>query len=116
MSFAQMMLNKGSLGDVRLLGCKTVELMTMNHLPPGVHPFDDVYQGFGLGVSVLLDVAQSHLPGSLGKFGWSGAANTTFWVDPQEELIGLLMLQYMPSRTCPIIEDFTVQVYQALID
>ena len=81
--FAQMLLNKGELDGVRLLGRKSVELMTTNHLPPGVHPFDDPAAGFGLGVSVLMELGQSHVLGSVGTYGWGGAANTNFWVDPR---------------------------------
>ena len=79
--FAQMLLNKGELDGVRLLGRKSIELMTTNHLPPGVHPFDDPAAGFGLGVSVLMELGQSQVLGSVGTYGWGGAANTNFWVD-----------------------------------
>jgi CubicO group peptidase (beta-lactamase class C family) len=113
--FAQMLLNQGELDGARLLGRKTVELMTSNHLPAGVHPFDDVYSGFGLGVSVLLDPAQAQNLGSVGTFGWGGAANTNFWVDPREELIGILMVQFMPSDTYPVSPNFRTLVYQALV-
>ena len=65
------------------------------------HRFDDPATGFGLGVSVLLDLGKSQMLGSAGNFGWGGAANTNFWIDPQEELIGILMLQFMPSDTYP---------------
>ena len=114
--FAHMLLNKGELDGVRLLGRKTVELMTMNHLPAGCHPFDETYRGFGLGVAVVTDVAKSQLLGSVGAYGWGGAASTTFWVDPQEELIGLLLLQLMPSGTYPVRSDFQVLVYQSIVD
>ena len=114
--FAQMLLNQGELDGVRLLGRKTVELMTANHLPAGVHPFDDTCSGFGLGVSVLLDLAQSQSLGSVGTYGWGGAANTNFWIDPREQLIGILMLQFMPSDTYPVSPDFRTLVYQALVD
>ena len=114
--FAHMLLNKGELDGVRLLGRKTIELMTMNHLPDEFHPFEDPSRGFGLGVSVLTDVARSQTLGSVGTYGWGGAANTVFWVDPQEELIGLLLLQFMPSDTYPVESDFKVLVYQALVD
>ena len=116
MRFAQMMLNKGELDGVRLLGRKTIELMTMNHLPHGLHPFGDLSRGFGLGVGVVTDVAKSQTLGSVGTYGWGGAANTIFWVDPREELIGLLMLQFMPSNTYPVIPDFRVSVYQSIVD
>ncbi len=116
MRFAQMLLNGGELDGVRLLGRKTVELMRMNHLPAGMHIWDDPSTGFGLGFGVLIDPARSKMLGSSGVYGWGGAANTNFWIDPQEELIGLLMLQFMPSGTYPVIPDFRVAVYQALID
>lgn len=113
--FAQMLLNYGELDGVRLLGRKIVELMTTNHLPDGVYSSDDQSSGFGLGVSVLLNVAKAQLPGSVGNYGWSGAANTNFWIDPQEGLIGILMLQYMPMDTYPVIPDFRTLTYQALV-
>jgi CubicO group peptidase (beta-lactamase class C family) len=113
--FAQMLLNKGELEGVRLLGRKSIELMTTNHLPDGVYCFDDPSSGFGLGVSVLMDLGKSQMLGSVGNFGWGGAANTNFWVDPQEELLGILMLQFMPMDTYPIITDFRNLTYQALV-
>ena len=110
-----MLLNQGELDGLRLLGRKTVELMTLNHLPAGVFSFDDPSTGFGLGVSVLLDVAKYQNLGSVGNYGWGGAANTNFWIDPREQLIGILMLQFMPSDTYPIVPDFRTLVYQALV-
>jgi CubicO group peptidase (beta-lactamase class C family) len=112
--FAQMLLNKGELNGQRLLGRKSVELMTTNHLPPGVHPFDDPASGFGLGVSVVLDVAGTQNLGSIGRYGWSGAASTNFWIDPQEQLIGLFLTQRSVETTA--VDDFRNLVYQALID
>jgi CubicO group peptidase (beta-lactamase class C family) len=112
--FGQMLLNGGTLEGVRVLGRKTVEWMLQNHLPAGVHPFDDPANGFGLGGSVLLHPGLSHMPGSVGKFGWAGAANTQWWIDPAEELQCLIMLQYMPAFTIPIVEDFAQLAYQAL--
>jgi CubicO group peptidase (beta-lactamase class C family) len=114
--FAQMLLGRGELDGVRLLGRKTVELMTANHLPEEVHPFDDPASGFGLGGSVLMDLGRSQKLGSVGNFGWGGAANTNFWIDPVEDLTGILMLQYMPSGTYPVEADFRNLVYQALVD
>ncbi|MDQ3248626.1 MAG: serine hydrolase, partial [Chloroflexota bacterium] len=72
--------------------------------------------GFGLGVSVLLDVGKAKQLGSTGNYGWGGAANTNFWIDPKEELIGILMLQFIPSDTYPIVADFRNLTYQALVD
>lgn len=121
MRFAQMLLNGGELDGVRLLGRKTIELMTINHLPDelipiqlGPHTLHGC--GFGLGFRVLVDVAQAGRLASEGEFGWGGAASTSFFVDPKEELIGLLLTQLMPSRYYPIRDEFKVLVYQALID
>lgn len=107
-----MLLNKGEFNGTRLLGRKTVEWMTTNHLPDGVNL--DSSSGFGLGFSVLLDLGKSPMLGSVGNYGWGGAANTNFWIDPKEELIGILMLQFMPSDTYPIVPDFHNLTYQAL--
>ncbi len=112
--FGQMLLNGGELEGVRLLGRKTVEWMLQNHLPEGIHPMDEPANGFGLGGAVLLHPGLSHRPGSAGKFGWGGAANTEWWIDPAEKLQCLIMLQYMPSFTIPIVEDFAQLAYQAL--
>jgi CubicO group peptidase (beta-lactamase class C family) len=76
----------------------------------------DPKMGFGLGVSVTLDVAQTHNLGSVGNYGWSGAASTHYWVDPQEALIGLLMVQFMPNGQYPIHDQLRALVYQALVD
>ena len=120
LQFSQLVLNRGELDGVRLLGRKTVELMTQNHLAPSMFPMQlgDTMPGigFGLGFSVVMDVAQTQLPGSAGTHGWGGAANTHFWLDPVEEMLGIIMLQYMPSGTYPVIQDFKSLVYQALVD
>ena len=112
--FGQMLLNGGELDGTRLLGRKTVEWMLQNHLPDGLHPMDEPGNGFGLGGKVLVNPGLSHLPGSVGKFRWGGAANTEWFIDPVEKLQGLIMLQYMPAFTIPIVEDFESLVYQAL--
>jgi CubicO group peptidase (beta-lactamase class C family) len=121
MRFCQMMLNNGELDGVRILGRKTVELMTANHLKPDLLPFEigGIYSagyGYGLGVDVLLDVGQCETLGSPGEYGWGGAANTNFWIDPQERLIGVLMAQYMPSGFHMITPDFRVTAYQAIVN
>lgn len=113
--FAQMLVSKGALGDVRLLGRKTVELMMTNHLADGLH-LENPAEGFGLGGSLLMDLGKGQTLGSVGTFGWGGAANTNFWIDPQEELVGILMLQFMPSDTYPVVPDFRILTYQALVD
>ena len=119
--FAQMLLNHGELDGVRVLGRKTVELMHINHLSTALLPCMITPElplngyGFGLGSRVLLDVAASEMPGSVGEFGWSGAAHTYYWVDPQEEMVGVLMTQDMMGFD-PLPNDFRILAYQAVID
>ena len=119
-----MMLNGGALDGIRLLSRKTVELMTTNHLPQQLLPFvvtedrkffNEGY-GYGLGFRVLRDVAQSRAAGSVGAFGWSGAASTHFWVDPKEELIGLILPQFQPILYYPFAAQFNALAYQAIVD
>jgi CubicO group peptidase (beta-lactamase class C family) len=119
MRFAQMLLNRGELDGARILAPKIVDLMHMNHLPAAMLPYESngiptEGYGFGLGSRVLLNVAESKMPGSVGEFGWGGAAKTYYWVDPQEQLIGVLMSQYMRSFELPD-KDFQVLAYQALV-
>lgn len=120
MRFAQMLLNHGQLDGVRILDRKTTDLMHSNHVPLKLLPYQigpapSEGYGFGLGSRVLLNVAESAVPGSVGEFGWAGAANTYYWVDPQEEIIGVFMSQFMMSFEVPS-KDFQVLVYQALAD
>lgn len=114
--FGQMLLNQGTLDGVRLLGRKTVEWMMQNHLPGDLRIDSDQLgsTGFGIGGAVLLQPGWSTRPGSVGKYGWGGAANTEWWVDPAEQLNCILMTQYMPGFTIPIVDDFAQTVYQAL--
>jgi len=99
---------------------KTADLMHMNHLPADLLPYElggwpAMGYGFGLGSRVLMNVAESELPGSVGEFGWSGAAKTYYWVDPQEELIGIILSQKMMGFDLTE-KDFQVLTYQALVD
>lgn len=119
--FCRMLLDQGELEGERLLGRKTVELMTSNHLPRAIMPIGigshrDHGYGFGLGVSHLADVAASAAPGSQGTFGWGGAAGTIFFIDPVEEMIGIFMTQIMPTDYYPVRRQFRIGVYQALVD
>lgn len=120
LQFARLMRNYGKLDGTRLLGRKTVELMTMNHLPAPLLPL--VIQeplpglGFGLGVSVIMDTAQTQSLGTAGSYGWSGLAGTTFWVDPVEEIIAIFLTQYIDFENPPIHAIYGNLVYQALFD
>jgi CubicO group peptidase (beta-lactamase class C family) len=118
--FAQMLANGGELDGERILGRKTLELMHLNHVPPALLPLDVgglplPGYGFGLGSRVLLDVAESGAPGSVGEFGWSGAAKTHYWIDPKEHLVGLFMTQSMMSFDLPEF-DLRALAYQAIED
>ena len=122
--FCQMMLSGGTLDDTRILGRKTVELMTMNHLPNGsdltdlaVGAFSETtYEGvgFGLGVSVTLDLAVAQAIGSVGEYGWGGAASTAFWIDPKEDLIVIFMVQFWMSGTFNFRGQLKSIIYPAL--
>ena len=105
MRFSQMLLNGGELDGVRILGKKTVELMRYPH-------HDD---WFGLGFRVVTRKDPPNTLNSVGNFSWGGAAATTFWIDPQEELIGLLMTQLL-NNPHPFQRQFKVLTYQALTE
>jgi CubicO group peptidase (beta-lactamase class C family) len=118
--FAQMLLQRGELDGARILSPKIIDLMHRNHLAPSLLPYElggmpSYGYGFGLGSRVLMSVAESGLPGSAGEFGWSGAANTYYWVDPQEEIVGVLMAQYMISQETPQ-QAFQVLAYAAVME
>ena len=109
--FAQMMLNGGELNGVRLLSRKTVELMTLNQLANM-----DVDFGFGLGFSVVRDESDLNEIGSVGRFGWSGFFFTNFFIDPQEQMIGIFMCQLHPSGDLDLGEKIRILSYQAIAD
>jgi len=114
--FHQMMLNGGELNGVRILGRKTVELMTVNHTEDLPIWLRGPGNGFGLGYSVVLDRGQANAIQSKGTYSWGGAYCTVFWVDPEEELIGIMMTQVRPYTHLNIRQDFTVLANQAIID
>ncbi|MFA7503824.1 MAG: serine hydrolase domain-containing protein [Burkholderiaceae bacterium] len=113
--FLQAMQGAGRLGDVRLLGRKTFEWMTADHLgaiPSACELLTPGY-GFGLGYSVRLVDGVSDSPGSAGQYTWGGIAGTTFWVDPRESLFAILLTQ-APGRRNFYRPLFRNLVYQAL--
>jgi CubicO group peptidase (beta-lactamase class C family) len=125
--FAQMMCNGGELDGARILGRKTVDLMTRNHLPNGgqlrefAEPggygevgFDGV--GFGLTVAIGLGPVAVQNSGSAGEYMWGGAASTTFWVDPAEDLVVVFMTQLLPSGTFNFRGQLKSLVYGAIVD
>ncbi|MEL6890759.1 MAG: serine hydrolase domain-containing protein [Actinomycetota bacterium] len=118
--FAQMLANGGELDGERIIGRTTLALMHADRLAPELRPIEILGQpiggfGFGLGSRVMLDVAASDGPGSVGEFGWAGAAKTYYWVDPVEDLVGVFMSQYMTGVQTPD-RTFRNVVYQAIDD
>jgi CubicO group peptidase (beta-lactamase class C family) len=116
----------GELDGVRILGPRTVNYMTRNHLPDGgdlaghaVGSFSETrYEGvgFGLGVHVTIDPVRAQVPSSVGEFGWGGMASTAFWVDPAEELTVVFMTQLVPSTTFNFRGQLKAIVYGAIVD
>ena len=112
--FCQMLLNDGELDGVRLLGRKTVELIRMDHISDDWQPLERTGCGFGLGFAVVTDVAETHSLGSEGTYNWGGLASTTFWIDPVEDLVAVLMTQLIGDS--PFHAQFRVLTYQAIVD
>lgn len=116
--FAQMLLNGGEYNGVRILGRKTVEYLTSNHLPSNLMPFQasSPGEGYALAMSVTVDPTQLMFMGSEGAYGWGGAASTYFRIAPEENMIMISMTQFVPSNFHPYKDDFRNTVYQALVD
>lgn len=112
--FCQMMLNKGQYSGKRLLSRKTVELMSSDNL--GEIPISIAGYGFGLGFAVSKAPGTAGLLGSPGEYNWGGAAGTKFWIDPQEDLIGIFMIQILPHTGLEYGAEFRVLTYQAVSD
>jgi CubicO group peptidase (beta-lactamase class C family) len=126
LTFCRALLGGGELGGIRLIGPKTLALMTTNHLPGGRDLtemsrslFSEATYagvGFGLGVSVTMNPSQTLIPGSAGEYAWGGAASTAFWIDPAEELIAIFMTQLLPSSSYPVRRELRTMVYAAITD
>jgi CubicO group peptidase (beta-lactamase class C family) len=125
--FCRMLLRGGELDGARIVGPKTLELMTRNHLPGGadmaslarstiaVSEASGSGVGFGLGFAVTLDPARALRAGNAGDFYWGGAAGTYFWIDPVEDMAVIFMTQLLlsPDR---VRDDLRTFVYSALTD
>ena len=126
MRFCECLRRGGALGDVRLLGPKTLALMRNNHLPGGadladisVSMFSEAIfkgVGFGLGFAMTTDVAKTQVAGSVGEYWWGGAASTAFWIDPVEDLCVVFLTQFMPSSLYPIRRELRTLINAAVID
>jgi len=121
-ALGQMMLNKGAYGRERILSRPSIELMTMDHLTPeqkAASPFFADFwndHGWGLGLGVI--TGRNDISGVLGRFGWDGAFGTSWWIDPKEEMVGILMTQRRPDLlgTSALTLDFWTSAYQLIDD
>lgn len=122
MRFCNMLLDGGAANGNQIIGPKTVDMMTRNHLSEDLKPFavgqaneaDTRGCGFGLGFRVVTDLAQHGVIGSEGIYSWGGAASTVFWNDPKENISAILLTQFMPSSYYPLRREFQVGTYQAM--
>lgn len=112
-TFLQMMLNKGTYKNQRILSRKSVDLMTQNHLGDIVFP-QTPGMGFGLGFSTVEDVGLRGELGSHGEFGWGGAYHSTYWVDPAEQLVVVYFTQLIPAENVDDHQKLRTLIYQAL--
>jgi CubicO group peptidase (beta-lactamase class C family) len=122
--FCNVILNQGRHGNTRLLAPETLQLMSMNHLPMGgdlptatAGLFSEASYtgiGFGLGWATTVDPTLTQLGGNPGDAFWSGMANTFFWCDPNEDLIGIFMTQLLPSEIYPLQKQIRTRVYDAI--
>ena len=123
-NFCSMLLNQGEFNGKRLIGRKTLELMTVNHLPDNQDltemsesafsetPYAGV--GFGLGFSVMLDPAKSQSVSDIGEYGWGGAASTVFMLNPKEDMFIIFLTQLLPSSTYQVRRELRSLIYSSL--
>lgn len=126
MIFCEMLRKGGSYAGIRILGSKTIQYMTLNHLSDAVrneaadeYPAYHLYpgQGFGLGFGVITEPQHVPVISSLGAYSWGGAANTKFWIDPEEGLVAIFMSQIMGSPwSDPTRFNMKIATYQALTE
>jgi CubicO group peptidase (beta-lactamase class C family) len=111
--FLQMLANGGTLDGARILGPRTVSLMTTDYADT-LYSRDGV--GFGLGFEILEDPGRAGQYGNPGRFGWGGAYATNYWVDPKEGIVCVFMVQLLPSRGLDLADRLRTLVYQAVGD
>jgi CubicO group peptidase (beta-lactamase class C family) len=120
LAFCNCLINHGQYEGGILLGRKTLAWMTSNHIPPSLMPLRlgpfTRDHGYGLGFRVTTSLGEARALSSVGEYGWSGAAQTYFWIDPSEEFIGIMMTQHMPMEPYPVQERFRNLAYQAIVD
>jgi CubicO group peptidase (beta-lactamase class C family) len=111
--FSQMLLNGGIFNGERILGPRTIRWATENHIGD-IPSYKTPGTRFGLGFAVVMDPGRSNLPYSKGTYYWGGSQGTLFWIDPKEELVGVLMVQLTPSRL-KLREKFSALVYSSIL-
>ena len=117
LQFAQMLLNGGELDGVRILGPRTIDLMTANHtgdMVNGQFGRPARGMGFGLSMQVVLDPVAANLAVSKGAFSWPGGSGVSFWVEPAEELVSVFMIQ--GGSAGQLRAGFENAVRQAIVD
>lgn len=112
--FCAMLMDGGEFNGQRLLGKKTVEFMTADHL--GTIPYDEPGLGFGLGFQVRKTTGIARLAGSVGEYGWAGNAGTIFWIDPAEQLVAIYMIQVSDGERVALRNQFRSMVQAAIIE
>ena len=123
--FCFMLLNQGELDGTRIIGRKTLAMMSSNHLPDNKDltemsqsAFSETtYQGVGggLGFSVILDPVKTQSLTDVGEYGWGGAASTVFWVNPKEEMVVIFLTQLLPSSTYQVRRELRSLIYSSLM-
>lgn len=120
LQFCRCLLNHGAYDGGQLISRKTLDWMTANHIPDHMMPLtvglEVLDHGFGLGFRVPTRLGEARTLKSMGEFGWAGAANTFFWVDPAEDFIGLFVTQYLPLLPYPVTDRFRNLAYAAIVD
>jgi CubicO group peptidase (beta-lactamase class C family) len=124
LKFCHMLLNGGAANGHRFLSPKSLQFMTMNHLPGGKELVElsrslfseAIYAGlgYGLGFAVVTDRAKTMTPGNVGEYFWGGVASTAFWIDPRDQLAVAFLTQLIPSNAWPIRQQLRTLVYAAM--
>ena len=112
--FLRMLLNGGELDSVRLLKPETVQLMTQNQIGGLNNQFGVHGDKFGYGFGVVTAAGKDKSPASVGSYSWGGIWNTFFWVDPEKQMVGVVMTQLYPFGHLSLWADFQKRAYEAV--
>ncbi|MBL4839046.1 MAG: beta-lactamase family protein [Kordiimonadaceae bacterium] len=116
--FAQLVANGGILNDTRLLKSSTIDMMRVDQLPETLQGIGGgkTGLGFGLTFAVVKDTEKAKSKGRVGEYFWGGLASTLFWIDPEEEVVAMVMTNFMTSQVYPLRQDMRTYVYEALAE